>query len=248
MIQYFYLIQIAEYTKGELGPQQILHAAANGLISLYAHTPEMTVYGSRLSLISEQDCPIVEIEYNAYCSLGDSGEFTECEFILLGEITAEMRDGSQPFNYNLVMPTKSIRDLPPLQKWEVGDEGLKSQKVIAKLRGSDFVVLKRDIDALLSVHSSPDTHTDHQNGPPTTADDDSEIARLQRTVAGLALGLMREYPKYRHGDKPNISKLTDLATDHLRSEHGDRPPHGFGKSTISDAIKAALERYRDLNE
>jgi hypothetical protein len=111
---------------------------------------------------------------------------------------------------------------------------------------SYLVVRTADLDKLLS--QSAISESAYQDIPPTTTDDDSEVARLQRTVAGLALGLMREYPKYRYGDKPNISKLTDLATDHLRSEHGDRPPHGFGKSTISDAIKAALERYRDLNE
>jgi hypothetical protein len=121
--------------------------------------------------------------------------------------------------------------------------------------GSTLVVRTENLQKFINkITESPETDSheaaanDKQNAARAATDDDSEIARLQRTVAGLALGLMREYPKYRYGDKPNISKLTDLATDHLRSEHGDRPPHGFGKSTISDAIKAALERYRDLNE
>jgi hypothetical protein len=129
---------------------------------------------------------------------------------------------------------------------DVGKATTWTMPISAIPEDSYLVVRTADLDKLLS--QSAISESAYQDIPPTTADDDSEIARLQRTVAGLALGLMREYPKYRHGDKPNISKLTDLATDHLRSENGDRPPHGFGKSTISDAIKAALERYRELSE
>jgi hypothetical protein len=112
---------------------------------------------------------------------------------------------------------------------------------------SCLVVRTANLDKLLAS-ATTNIDTDHTSTLPATTDDDSEVARLQRTVAGLALGLMREYPKYRHGDKPNISKLTDLAIDHLRSEDRDQPLYGFGKSTINDTIKAALKRYHELSE
>jgi len=121
-------------------------------------------------------------------------------------------------------------------------------KPVTTLPESASLVVSRDMLAQFTASLLSSEADTNQSALPATTNDDSEFARLERTVAALALGLMREYPKYRYGDKPNISKLTDLATDHLRSEHGDRPPHGFGKSTRSDAIKAALERYRDLNE
>lgn len=105
------------------------------------------------------------------------------------------------------------------------------------------IVIRRD-----ELQRFADTLNEPSPTLPAATDDDSEVARLQRTVAALALGLMREYPKYRHGDKPNISKLTDLAIDHLRSEDRDQPLYGFGKSTINDTIKVALKRYQELSE
>ena len=84
--------------------------------------------------------------------------------------------------------------------------------------------------------------------PPATSANDSEIKRLQRTVAALALGLADKYPVYRYGEKPNISKLVSLAIDHLRSEQGDQVPNGFGKSTMENTIKAALESCPELKE
>jgi hypothetical protein len=133
--------------------------------------------------------------------------------------------------------------------------GFSVRKVQQFPAGSFLVIRTENLQKFVSqiienpqVDNQEATVNSNQDAPPIAADTESEIKRLQRAVAGLALGLMNKYPAYRNGDKPNISKLTDLATDHLRSEHDDRPKRGFGKSTINDTLKAALESYRDLNE
>jgi len=81
-----------------------------------------------------------------------------------------------------------------------------------------------------------------------SAGDDTELRCTQRALAAIALGLAEKYPTYRHGDKPNISKLVSLAIDHLRSEQGDQAPSGFGKTTMENTIKAALESCPELKE
>jgi hypothetical protein len=80
------------------------------------------------------------------------------------------------------------------------------------------------------------------------AGDDTELRCTQRALAAIALGLAEKYPTYRHGEKPNISKLVSLAIDHLRSEQGDQTPSGFGKTTMENTIKAALESCPELKE
>jgi len=113
--------------------------------------------------------------------------------------------------------------------------------------GTYLVVKQSELSRLLTDDS---TNTEHHKCPPaiTTLDDETEIKRLQRTVAALALGLADKYPVYRYGEKPNISKLVSLAIDHLRSEQGDQVPNGFGKSTMENTIKAALESCPELKE
>tara|TARA_R110001592_G_scaffold283291_1_gene551215 strand:+ start:137 stop:1240 length:1104 start_codon:yes stop_codon:yes gene_type:complete len=73
----------------------------------------------------------------------------------------------------------------------------------------------------------------------------SELRRMQRTLAALAIGLADKHGTYRHGGKPNVKALAETATDHLRDENG-RAPHGFSDKTARDAITAALNACPDL--
>lgn len=148
MIQYLYLNQLHDYTQGKLGAQQILHAAANGSIQLYAHTPDLADYGSRLSPISEKACPLVEMVYNTHCSYGEPEEFTGSEFLVAGEITKDMQEGREPFSYSL-HKSHWDPDVARTQIFEPQDDTAKPTKIIVKLTGSDFIVLKDDVESLL---------------------------------------------------------------------------------------------------
>jgi len=84
--------------------------------------------------------------------------------------------------------------------------------------------------------------------PPATSANDSEIKRLQRTVAALALGLAAKGGTYGKAGKPNVSQLERLATEHLRDGQDDRAPPGFGPSTVRKAITDALNACPELKE
>jgi hypothetical protein len=146
MIQYLYLNQLNEFTKGRLGPQQILHAASNGLIKLYAHTPELNDLASRISPISADDCAIIEREHNACVAAGD-GNFSRCGFLMAGGITEAMCAETEPFAYVLEAWSRSIGG-SRLAWEEVNDDGI-SHRVQFRLFGSDFIVFKDDVESLL---------------------------------------------------------------------------------------------------
>lgn len=77
---------------------------------------------------------------------------------------------------------------------------------------------------------------------------EAELKRAQRTLAALALGLAKNYPSYKIGEKPNASQLARLATDHLRDAQNDRTPHGFSETTARQTISAALRACPELSE
>ena len=74
----------------------------------------------------------------------------------------------------------------------------------------------------------------------------TELTRIQRTLAALAHGLARKYPAYKHGNKPNVSQLAKLATEHLRDATSDRTPHGFSETTARQTIAEGLKVCPDL--
>lgn len=80
----------------------------------------------------------------------------------------------------------------------------------------------------------------------TALDDETEVKRLQRTVAALALGLAAKPGIYNKADKPNVSQLAKLATEHLRDGQNDRTPHGFSETTVRNTISAALKACPEL--
>lgn len=81
----------------------------------------------------------------------------------------------------------------------------------------------------------------------TASTSSSELHRAQRTLAALAIGLSKKHPAYRHGKKPNVSALAELAIDHLRDADG-RAPHGFSEKTSRDTISEALKSFPELTE
>jgi hypothetical protein len=87
---------------------------------------------------------------------------------------------------------------------------------------------------------------DDEVEPPATSANDSEIKRLQRTVAALALGLAAKPGTYNKAGKPNVSQLAKLATEHLRDGQSDRTPPGFSDTTVRNTITAALNACPEL--
>jgi hypothetical protein len=78
-------------------------------------------------------------------------------------------------------------------------------------------------------------------------DNETELNRLQRTVAALALGLMKKHGNtYNRNGEPNASQLAKVATDHLRGATSDRTPHGFSDTTVRQTITAALKACPEL--
>jgi hypothetical protein len=90
------------------------------------------------------------------------------------------------------------------------------------------------------------TANSNQNATPAAAPDESEIKRLQRTVAALTLGLMKKHSTYNRNGEPNASQLAKLATEHLRDATSDRTPHGFSETTVRNTITAALNACPEL--
>lgn len=90
-----------------------------------------------------------------------------------------------------------------------------------------------------------DVDTERQDCSPAN---ETEIKRIQRTVAALALGLAAKSGTYNKAGKPNVSQLAKLATEHLRDEKNDRTPHGFGPSTVRSVITDALKACPELKK
>lgn len=86
----------------------------------------------------------------------------------------------------------------------------------------------------------------HQDALPADTDDETETKRLNRTVAALALGLMKKHGTYNRNGEPNASQLAKLATEHLRDAASDRTPHGFSETTVRNTITAALNACPEL--
>jgi hypothetical protein len=89
---------------------------------------------------------------------------------------------------------------------------------------------------------------DRKEYPSVTAipNDETELKRLQRTVAALALGLAAKPGIYSNVGKPNVSQLAKLATEHLRDGQSDRTPPGFSDTTVRNTITAALKACPEL--
>jgi len=86
-----------------------------------------------------------------------------------------------------------------------------------------------------------------QSEPAQSANQTStEIKRLQRTVAALALGLAVNHNTYGRVGKPNVSQLAKVATEHLRDGQSDRTPPGFSDTTVRNTITAALNACPEL--
>lgn len=227
MLQYLYLNQILEFTKGRLGPQQILHAASNGLIKLYAHTPELNELASRISPISADDCAIIEREYNA-CAAAAGGDFSRCGFLMAGGVTEAMCQGEEPFFYFLEAWSRSIGD-GRLQWEELNEDGY-AYRVQFRLFGSDFIVFKADVESLLKGSGEP--------GGKTQAD--TYMRNLERAVVALAHALKEDKPLFKYGEKPNLTQISQFAADHLADDNERHPP-GWTPANIKKTMETALK-------
>jgi hypothetical protein len=104
------------------------------------------------------------------------------------------------------------------------------------------LVIRRD-----ELQRFADTLNEPEPNLSAATNDDSEVARLQRTVAALALGLMKKHGNtYNRNGEPNASQLAKVATDHLRDATSDRTPHGFSDTTVRQTITAALKACPEL--
>jgi hypothetical protein len=117
---------------------------------------------------------------------------------------------------------------------------------VTTLPASASLVVSRETLAKFTASLLSNEADTDQNAPPAATDDDSEIKRLQRTVAALALGLAAKPGTYNKAGKPNVSQLAKLATEHLRDATSDRTPPGFGDSTVRNTITAALNACPEL--
>jgi hypothetical protein len=111
-----------------------------------------------------------------------------------------------------------------------------------KLPDREPLVIRRD-----ELQRFADTLNEPEPNLSAASSDDSEVARLQRTVAALALGLMKKHGNtYNRNGEPNASQLAKVATDHLRDATSDRTPHGFSDTTVRQTITAALKACPEL--
>jgi len=69
--------------------------------------------------------------------------------------------------------------------------------------------------------------------------EETENKKLKRALAAIVLGLSKT-AKYKIGDKPNISRIVELALEGVSDPNGS-VKFGYGKNTIRDAINIALE-------
>jgi hypothetical protein len=119
------------------------------------------------------------------------------------------------------------------------------------VRLSDLLFWANDLDKLADAgriqRRANDTASatqapDDSQTAAATPEDEPEIKRLQRTVAALALGLMKKHGNtYCHQGEPNASQLAKLATEHLRDATSDRTPPGYSETTVRQTIAAALK-------
>jgi hypothetical protein len=120
-----------------------------------------------------------------------------------------------------------------------------SVPIQAMPEGSYLGVRFSELSQLLTGDSA---NTERQEYPPAmvTLNGESNVKRLQRTVAALALGLAAKPGTYSKAGKPNVSQLAKLATEHLRDGQSDRTPPGFSDTTVRNTITAALEACPEL--
>lgn len=74
---------------------------------------------------------------------------------------------------------------------------------------------------------------------PELDNEETENQRLKRTLAALVLGLSKQ-PKYKTGEKPNISNIVEFAISGVTPASGVTP-RGYGNTTLTDAINSALK-------
>lgn len=230
MIQYVYLNQICDFTKGKISPRQALHAASNGLTKLYAHTPELIDLATRISPISADDCAIIEREYNACIAHGDEA-FSKRGFLMGGIITPEMCIGTEPFYYALcAFP----RNLPgDRMQWEDIDEEDTSHSVQFKLYGSDFILLKEDVDTLLN-NATP------KAVEPKNIETDELGTSERKTLLRLILGMAMQ----KYGYDPKAERNTATGTNSGSIAH-DLQKAGFpmDTQTIRKYLAVATEEF-----
>lgn len=107
---------------------------------------------------------------------------------------------------------------------------------ISRLKNSDF----QNPQQLLDSNSNA-------TGKLETRDESTDLRRFRRTLAALAIGLAGKHHAYSHGEKPNVSKLAEVATGHLRNKNA-RTAYGFSDKTARDTITEALKAFNELAE
>ncbi|MDD3576979.1 MAG: hypothetical protein PHT38_08830 [Halothiobacillus sp.] len=106
-------------------------------------------------------------------------------------------------------------------------------------------------DAIKWVNTSPACEQYRETFPQfsitETHLEETEVKRLQRALGALVLGLARKGGQWESGGKPNISNIVTTATDGVQDASG-RAPNGYGKTTLTDTISAALKAcQKDMN-
>lgn len=222
---YLYLNQIESYTSGKCTAFHILHAASTGKIDLYVHTPELKHLTDQLSKIQAEDTGFIEREYNFCQSLKDRN-FAESSFKLAGSITGDMTDGTVPFILFL-----DHWDEPHTQdrmSWRETNDQSSVYYVKTRVNGADFIVFKSDLDALLN------------STKPQTADSSTYVQNLERTIVALAHALKNDKPKFKYGESPNLTQISEFAVAHL-SDGNDNFPTGWTPSSIKKTLEAATK-------
>ena len=73
------------------------------------------------------------------------------------------------------------------------------------------------------------------------ANENTEIIRLQRTLGALVLGLAKKPGSLSNNGIPNVSSIVEVAEVGMQNKNG-KAPHGYGNTTFTNAINAALSR------
>lgn len=82
---------------------------------------------------------------------------------------------------------------------------------------------------------------------PSTASEDTEKRRLERALGALVLGLANKSGSWGSANNPNISSIVSCALAVVQDKDG-HTPYGYGKSTLTNTINAAVEAcQRELN-